>query len=144
MMQKLDFISNTISTNNLNSIVRKPAPKPPVRKDSIKTSKKKTLKFNLEDRFKDKFHAEELLPPPLPFSKCRKTYPTKELFASPCKDDCEDNGNDAKEPLSISKSERTKKSRRFSTLFSLKSSPSASSEFLHKRNRTGSADSGIL
>merc|ERR1712183_76504 len=56
--------------------LRRPPP-PPVRSDSIKKSARKTLVF--EEKFK--FNSIDILPPPLPLSIEKKSYPTKELFS---------------------------------------------------------------
>lgn len=71
--------SLSLSQNNL----RRP-PLPPIRKDSIKSSRKisKSVKLSFEEKFSNRFHSSDQFPPALPLSTGEKTYPTKELFTS--------------------------------------------------------------
>ena len=73
--------SVSLTENNL----RRP-PIPPVRKDSIKSSRKisksQKQKISFEEKFSKRFHSSDQFPPALPLSTGKKTYPTKELFTS--------------------------------------------------------------
>ena len=104
------------------TIPRKAAPKPPVRRDSIRSDAPKrnriSSKYNLEERFSTKFHPVESFPPPSPLSNCQKTYPTKELFGEQTEDKEELNGTSKQELEGNSKSRRSDSV--FSKMFSLK------------------------
>ena len=60
--------------------IRKAAPKPPQRRDSLRSTRKNSIARNLEERFAGKFRPVSSFPPPPEFTNCPKTYPTKELF----------------------------------------------------------------
>ena len=105
------------------TIPRKAAPKPPVRRDSIRSDdvpkrNRISSKYNLEERFSTKFHPVESFPPPSPLSNCQKTYPTKELFGEQTEDKEELNGTSKQELEVNSKSRRSDSV--FSKMFSLK------------------------
>ena len=105
-------------------IPRKAAPKPPVRRDSIRSepprNRKSSSKYKLEERFASQFHSYENLPSPPPFTNCQKTYPTKELFGDGKKDEQDSQEVPKPEPEVSSKSRRSENV--FSKMFSLKTS----------------------
>ena len=95
---------------------------PPVRKDSIKSTRKisKTIKLksSFEDKFSKRFHSSDQFPPALPLSTGKKTYPTKELFTSssysPQETEEEDNAEEVEtKPVECLK-KKAKKSQRMS------------------------------
>ena len=58
-------------------------PKPPVRRESMRSDPRHRTSISLEQRFQSRFHPPSSFPAPPPYENCPKTYPTKELFSSP-------------------------------------------------------------
>jgi len=105
-----ELLSTSLVVNN-KSLRRPPAP--PVRTDSIRSTRKiirtPKLKLSFEDKFS--FRSCEYLPQPLPLSAEKKSYPSKELFSwspSPTKE------REEEEPLPESLKRKEKKSQRLS------------------------------
>ena len=52
-------------------------PTPPTRKESMRQKESRTTSESFESRFANKFRSTQYLPPPEVFSRCQKTYPSK-------------------------------------------------------------------